>query len=511
MSAAFDLGGKRLLIFVVAYNAERTIASVLDRIPAALRVPGVEVLVIDDSSPDATFRAGLRYTDEHPALPVRVLRTPENQGYGGNQKLGYGYAIAQGFDYVALLHGDGQYAPERLPELLGPLVAGEADAVFGSRMMVRGAALRGRMPLYKYVGNRILSGFQNLVLGTAFTEFHSGYRVYSVAALKRVPFERNTGDFHFDTEIILQFLRAKLRIAEVPIPTYYGDEICHVDGLRYAWDVAVATLRFRIHGLNLLYDRKYDLGPDAVRYPVKLGYTSSHSLALEAVAPGSRVLDLGCGPGLIARELAARGCRVTAVDRGVQQGTRDGVEFVDWDLEKGMPPIDVSGFDEILLLDVVEHLREPERFLEQLRSAARSRRPAVVFTTGNIGFAVTRFALLLGQFNYGTRGILDRTHTRLFTFASARRLFVEAGYRVLETRGVPAPFPEALGGGGLGRVLVALNEMALLVLRGLFSYQIFMRVRALPTLHELLGETERVSAAAAEAHRSAVPEPGADR
>ena len=260
MTETVDLAGRRLLVFVVAYNAERTLAAVLDRIPECLRRDGVEVLVIDDASRDATFGEGMRYQIEHPSFPVHVLRTPENQGYGGNQKLGYRYAIENGFDFVALVHGDGQYAPEKLPGLLGPLLRGEADAVFGSRMMDPGSALRGRMPLYKYFGNRILSGFQNLVLGTAFTEFHSGYRVYAVKALVQVPFDCNTGDFHFDTEIILQFLRRGLRIVEVPIPTYYGDEICHVDGLRYAWDVAVATVRSRIHGMDLLYERKYDVG-----------------------------------------------------------------------------------------------------------------------------------------------------------------------------------------------------------------------------------------------------------
>src|SRR5689334_19209499 len=159
--ALLDLRGKRVLIFIVAYNAETTIEKVLCRIPDSLRTNDVEVLIIDDSSKDETFSSGLRYQRAHSEFKITVLRTPENQGYGGNQKLGYRYAIDNGFDIVALVHGDGQYAPEKLPALLTPLVNGEADAVFGSRMIDKTAARAGGMPAYKWLGNQVLTRFQN--------------------------------------------------------------------------------------------------------------------------------------------------------------------------------------------------------------------------------------------------------------------------------------------------------------------------------------------------------------
>ncbi len=139
-------------------------------------------------------------------FPLHVLFNPVNQGYGGNQKIGYHFAIERGFDFVALVHGDGQYAPECLPELVRPLRDGEADAVFGSRMLEKAAALRGGMPLYKYVGNKILTGSRTACSASSLSEFHSGYRVYAVAALKQIPFALNTNDFHFDTEIIVQLM-----------------------------------------------------------------------------------------------------------------------------------------------------------------------------------------------------------------------------------------------------------------------------------------------------------------
>ena len=235
----------KLLVLIVAYNAEETIQNVLLRIPQSLLEDFlVEVLVLDDASSDRTFEQAqeILNTSKLP-FKVHVLINPSNQMYGGNQKIGYHFAIVNDFDFVALLHGDGQYAPESLPELTRPLLSNLADAVFGSRMLVPGDARRGGMPLYKFVGNRILTWFQNRLLGANLSEFHSGYRVYSVKALELIPFDRNTNDFHFDTEIIIQFLFRKLRIVELPIPTYYGEEICRVNGLKYAWNVVFRPSR----------------------------------------------------------------------------------------------------------------------------------------------------------------------------------------------------------------------------------------------------------------------------
>jgi len=494
----------RVLVFIVAYNAERTIESVLARIPRCLQERyDLEVLVIDDSSPDRTFEIGDAVRQRASlAFPLHMLFNPDNQGYGGNQKIGFHYAIENGFDAVALVHGDGQYAPESLPELLEPLRCGKADAVMGSRFIDRGGARRGGMPLYKFVGNRILSSMQNRLLRTQLSEFHSGYRVYTTDALRSIPFDLNTNDFHFDTEIIIQLLRAEQRLIELPIATYYGDEICRVNGLKYAKDVTFASLKARVQNMDLIYDRKFDCRPTPSsneHYRTKLHYDSTHTFALEVVKPGSRVLDIGCGDGQLGQVLRRRGCYVAGIDSWPLRGSVELDEFHLHDLESLPLPVRVADFDYVLLLDVIEHLRDPEEFIAELkRATAENPHVTFVISSGNVAFMVTRLLLLAGQFNYGKRGILDMTHTRLFTFATLRRLLEGAGFELVESRGVPAPFPEAVGG-NVGHLLLRLNRGLIRVRASGFAYQIFFVARPRPSLRYLLKRAEDASAARVEA------------
>jgi glycosyltransferase involved in cell wall biosynthesis len=236
----------RIAIFIVAYNAEATLSDVIDRIPPPIMEKVEEIFVFDDASQDRTFAVGKSRQERDPTGKLVIHRNPVNLMYGGNQQRGYQYAIERGMDIVVLLHGDGQYAPEVMQRLLTPLEAGHAAMVMGSRMLEVGAALRGHMPLYKFVGNRILTWVQNRLLGTHLSEFHSGYRAYSVAALRTVPLASLTTNWHFDTQIILEFLKRGYPVAEVPIPTYYGDEICHVNGIPYAMHCLRESLGFAL-------------------------------------------------------------------------------------------------------------------------------------------------------------------------------------------------------------------------------------------------------------------------
>src|SRR4051812_26000797 len=236
----------RIGVLVVAYNAQSTLRSVLHRIPRPIVDKIDEIFVFDDASSDQTTDVGRACREELPHAKISIFKNPVNLMYGGNQARGYMYAMERGLDIVVLLHGDGQYAPEVMQELLTPLEKGEADMVMGSRMMVKGAALKGNMPMYKYVGNKILTWVENSLIGTRFTEFHSGYRAYSVHALRKIPLGRLTYNWHFDTQIVVEFVKKGFKIKEVPIPTYYGDEICHVNGIPYAMHCMWEAMKFAV-------------------------------------------------------------------------------------------------------------------------------------------------------------------------------------------------------------------------------------------------------------------------
>ncbi|MFZ4813995.1 MAG: glycosyltransferase [Phototrophicaceae bacterium] len=487
-----------VLIFIVSYNAEAFIRSVLDRIPAQVwNNPDydTEVLIIDDQSKDQTFLRANEWRAQFPALKLTVLYNPVNQGYGGNQKLGYHYAIENGFDAVVLLHGDGQYAPELLDEMIRPILDGKADVVFGSRMVNRFDALRGKMPLYKWVGNQILTGLQNWMLGSHLSEFHTGYRAYSTKSLAGVPFTYNSDYFDFDTDIIIQMLDTHQRIHEIAIPTYYGQEISHVNGWRYGALILVTTLQSRLTPRGLLYDRKFDYDLTNEYYTLKTGYASSHQFALNRVEQGATVLDIGSGPGYMTKALYDKGVQVTSMDRFIQPAA---AKYSTHTIEGEVEAFDFEAspnVEMILMLDIIEHLHDPEGFMLKLRSRyGASNPPKVLITTGNVAFFVVRLGLLFGFFNYGKRGILDRDHKRLFTFASLRRLLRSTGYDVLSVEAIPAPYPLALGDNVIARGLLAFNQLLNRVLPGWFAYQMAYVAKPRPMVNHLL-EAARVTSA----------------
>jgi glycosyltransferase involved in cell wall biosynthesis len=432
---------KKIAIFIVTYNAVKTLRQVLDRIPDDVWDKVDEVVVFDDSSQDDTYLVGLGYKHLHGKAKLSIFRNEENLGYGGNQIRGYKYAIEQGHDIVALLHGDGQYAPEALGELLAPLERGEADAVFGSRMMTKGAALEGGMPLYKYAGNKILTSFENAMLGTHLSEFHSGYRLYSTAALQKIPFDRNTDDFHFDTQIIIQFHAAGLRIVELPIPTYYGDEICHVNGIKYAADVVASVLKYEAHELGLRHYPEYEA--QQPNYTLKKSRLSSHSQLLDMVGPTrQRVLDIGCGRGELGHALSHRGHHVVGLDQYPPAEQLDA--FYEANLFNGLPD-EVLGerFDTILFADVLEHLPDPQAMLSQATGLLSDNGKILVSLPNAVHWTV-RAQVAAGRFDYANKGIMDRGHLRFFTRRSAERLFEQAGLRVREHRTTPVPWENVL-------------------------------------------------------------------
>jgi glycosyltransferase involved in cell wall biosynthesis len=482
------LKNHRVAIFIVAYNAEKHIGSVLKRIPEFIARNTAEIYIIDDSSADRTVQVAQESSWPAEYAPLRIYRTPYNQGYGGNQKLGYAYALQKGFDVVILLHGDGQYAPESLPDIIAPYLEGY-DAVFGSRFLDRGKARKGGMPLYKWLGNRILTGMQNRLLGSRMSEMHSGYRSYRVEALRHIPFTYNSDDFHFDAEIILQFHEAGYRIKEVAIPTYYGDEICRVNGLAYAWNCLRSFWRYRLMKMEIFYDPKFDVRPPHDRrYNIKDAATSLHGFMRRVSVPeDSAVIDIGGGSGALVARFAKDGRRVVCVDRQVGDSV-PGMKKITLDLDGDWRQIGDDRFDVAFALDILEHLRSPEagarNIFRLLRSGGR-----LYASTGNVSYFIVRLMLLFGSFNYGRRGILDLTHTRLMTRKSFARLLRNEGFRIERMLGFGPPLRDLKK---TSLLLRALDRVSFRLARwwpSLFAYQLLAICHRPDDIDDLLPRT----------------------
>jgi 2-polyprenyl-3-methyl-5-hydroxy-6-metoxy-1,4-benzoquinol methylase len=471
-----DVHEPKIGIVVVAYNAASTLAATLDRIPAELLPRLSEVIISDDASHDDTFEHAQQWSAQAADVKTTVVRHTKNLGYGGNQKAAYRLAIDHGLDIVVLLHGDGQYAPECLPEMLAPFESTDTAAVFGSRMMVPGAAKVGGMPYYKRVGNRILTTFENRVLGTELTEFHSGYRAYSTRTLAAIPFEANSDGFDFDTQIIAQIVQAGGRIVEVPIPTYYGDEICYVNGMQYARDVVRDVIEFKL-ATKGFGTQEWVRTPE--EYLFKEGDGSSHAAMLQMLdrLPSSRILDLGCSGGLFAERARAAGHTVTGVDYMEIPGVRERTDrFFVADLEVGIPAEVGGRYDVVVAGDIIEHLARPAELLKDIR---RVLRPGgqLLLSVPNFGHWYPRARVATGFFGYDRRGILDNTHLRFFTRATLRRTVRSAGFDIIEESATGLPLG-AIGADSSGAMNVVRRiDRALVRSRPtLFGYQHVLRL-----------------------------------
>jgi glycosyltransferase involved in cell wall biosynthesis len=473
-------GGKseRVGVVVVAYNAASTLAAVLDRLPESFRSRVADVVVCDDASSDSTYSVGKDYqagTD----LPLTVIRRPQNLGYGGNQKAAYRRAIDEGLDIVVLLHGDGQYAPEVIEDLIRPFENSDCDAVFGSRMMDPGSARAGGMPLYKFVGNRILSSYSNSAVGLDLSEWHSGYRAYRVQALSEVPFESNSDGFDFDTEIILQLHEANKNIVEVSIPTYYGDEICHVNGIGYAKDVVLDVTRYRIHKMGF---GSGEMAFADQAYELKASEASSHRKLISWLSEGppKRVLDLGCSDGRFGELLRLDGHYVVGVDAEKLDGVGERLdEYWQADLNLGLPEEVGYEFDVVIAADVIEHLVDPEGLLRQLPSILAPR-GVVIASVPNVAHWYPRLRILFGRFDYERRGIFDAGHLRFFTQRSFSKMAKRAGMQVRRRSMTGLPVEIASRGGPSPsrflRAIAAIDAVGLAVSPNLFSYQLLFEL-----------------------------------
>jgi glycosyltransferase involved in cell wall biosynthesis len=251
----------KVIVVMPARNAALTLVRTVRSVPADFVD---EIILVDDKSTDDTVAVARELSAERgesTGLPsLHVIPHPHNVGYGGNQKTCYMEALQREADVVVMLHPDGQYDADLIPQLVAPIVRGEADFVLGSRLLEPGQARRGGMPLYKLVANRALTAIENRMLGTSFSELHTGYRAYSRTLLTGIPFLRNANDFSFDSEVVMQAVHFGYRIAEVPARSRYFDDASSIKlgpasvyGVKTLW----AGVRLMLHRRGIVPSRKF--------------------------------------------------------------------------------------------------------------------------------------------------------------------------------------------------------------------------------------------------------------
>ena len=243
------INGQRLIVVMPAYNAERTLRQTHAELPHEY-VDGV--ILVDDASRDATAAVAAE-------LDIQTIIHPENRGYGGNQKTCYAAALAAGAEIVVMLHPDYQYSPRLVTAMASMVASGHYDIVLGSRIL-GGATLRGGMPRYKYLSNRVLTLLENLAIGAKLSEYHTGFRAYRRAVLETLPLEEDSDDFVFDNELLVQAVAFGFTIGEISCPTKYFPEASSINFSRsvtYGFGVLATAAKFRLHRWGIARHRLF--------------------------------------------------------------------------------------------------------------------------------------------------------------------------------------------------------------------------------------------------------------
>jgi 2-polyprenyl-3-methyl-5-hydroxy-6-metoxy-1,4-benzoquinol methylase len=408
-----------------------------------------------------------------------VLRPPSNLQDGALHKMALEYGLINKFDMICVIDSGNTPPPA---EILCNLRSLETDdsALYASKDSTATGPLGE-------IFNRCIQAVYSLFLPISLCDIYSAYRIYRVKDIEAIPFALNSDSRKFLIEVTIQLLLSGKRIQEIP-SSVPSTQHSYRNVFRTVLDLIEVSLKKRLQKGCLFYDSRFDVAQNNEHYPAKFDFPSSHSYAINSLQSGDKVLLLGSGPSELVAPFRLKSKEVACIDLHIAPELKElCVEAKEMDLnfvshfESSIPK-----FDKVFALDIIEHLVSPEKFLNAIRTSPCTAQSRLVLTTPNVAFFTIRLILLLGQFNYGKRGILDMTHTRLFTFASLGRLFRQQGFNILKMEGIPAPFPLAIGRNKFSAILLRLNLPLIRASRGLFSFQIYCEAEPIPTTRQLL-------------------------
>lgn len=438
----------RVALFVFDCSDPQGLQKTLQRIPESLD-PELEEVVLVPSRESTPLAPGVGTLLPGRSLDLRVQRLPRYAGYGSARKAAFEYALLRGFDIVLTMRGDGVQPPEQLPALLYAAREHPNAVVLAARRVGEGRRDVRRSHLLAHV---LATGLQNRLLGLRLADYHSSFRAYPAELLRRVPFQLDVDERPFDMQILIQARALGAPIHELLVPPSWQEYPSSPSGLLGVARFTATAVDYRLHQLHITRRGRY-LVDRGEPYTLKSSPTGSHMQIVDAIRPGSRVLDLGCSQGLLAHPLRAKNVRVTGVDVRPPGELAAKLEaYFQADLERPLELPTERVFDYVVCSDVIEHLRNRE---ELLRSVRRYLKPEgrLLISTPNIALWFYRLSLLLGRFAYGPRGVLDETHVHLYTKSTFRRAVRKAGFRVLRERVTALPFEVVFESTGRSRLV----------------------------------------------------------
>jgi 2-polyprenyl-3-methyl-5-hydroxy-6-metoxy-1,4-benzoquinol methylase len=479
------LGRYRVGLFIVSLGNASSIDGAVECIPSELRDLFAEIYTIDDSSGGGTALLAAD-TVRPPTSNLLVLRTSFKCEYGARHKLGLSHAIHQHLDFLIVMPRDGQSLLKCLADIIVAFKERDVDLVVTSPSAIETKTSKRQWFAYAKLATRMLTTVRNALHLGQWSLLYSCCRAYRVKFLESIPFSSNSNDDQFASELLVQCVATQARVSYVSVPSADSGGTSLISRLVYAHSYLGTLIKYRLTQLGVFYHASFDFHLfERTSYYLKRSSNSLHQFVLNRRwDPAWRVADLGANEGQISQLIAEKVSHVTAVDVSAPNNAGH-AQAVSLDLNAEFDQIlGMRAFDCVLALDVVEHLGNPESAVRKIFNILEPG-GLLYASTGNIAFWPLRLSLLFGQFNYGKRGVLDLTHSRLFTIRSFKSLLTLHGFQIEDTQYFGPPIVDMVGNHWLLRALDLVSGRLAGYWPGLLAYSFLVIARRVESLEDI--------------------------